>query len=183
MTVVYLAGKMGSGNGACDCDYRHKRPHEWAEHDHGCGSIFSEGNWRHDILEGTQPTLGATTTFGGGYVYGGPWFIDRSNHGLEIEHVADRCLSWVRKSDAVFAWIGALDAHGTFAEIGYAKALGKPVFVAFDRARISDDLERELWFIRELADEHCAVRRTTIGWAVFTHWLGARKAAVYGARW
>ena len=43
MTVFIWPGKMGSGNGACDCDYRHKRPHEWAEHDHGCGSIFSEG--------------------------------------------------------------------------------------------------------------------------------------------
>ena len=107
MTVVYLAGKMGSGNGACDCDYRHKRPHEWAEHDHGCRSIFSEGNWRHDILEGTQPTLEQLRPSAAD-TYGGPWFIDRSNHGLEIEHVADRRLSWVRKSDAVFAWIGAL---------------------------------------------------------------------------
>lgn len=184
MTVVYLAGKMGSGNGACDCGYAESRPHDWIEHEHGCGTGFSEGNWRLDIV-GEQPILGRITTFRSGYTYGGPWYIDRSNHGLEIDHVAGRCMGWVRDSGAVFAWISALDAHGTFAEIGYAKALGKPLFVAFDRDRISEDQEREVWFIRQLADEHCSVRNAGTAFAIFTHWLAARNAArlTYGSRW
>ena len=71
----------------------------------------------------------------------------------------------VRKSDAVFA--GSARLMRTAHLLRSPMQSPRQASVRGVRpCAISDDLERELWFIRELADEHCAVRRTTIGWAV-----------------
>ena len=52
------------------------------------------------------------------------------------------CMSWIASADFVFAWIDASDAHGTYWELGYAHAIGKPIFVAYP----SESLAREVWF-------------------------------------
>lgn len=185
MTTIYFAGKMGSGMGDCDCEARDAcHPHCEPEHAHKCASSYTEQNWRYDIVE-KIPNMGQKVVMRSGYVFGGPWFVDTDNHDMDADHVAGRCLQWIDQSDAVFAWITTLDAYGTLAEMGYAKALKKPVYAAFDRGNISDADERELWFIRQLADGFCAVRNARTAFAIFTHWLNARNAPVlaYGSRW
>lgn len=189
MTTIYLAGKMGGGQSdICDCGrevscHPHCQP-DHVEHAHNCGAIYEEDNWRRHVL-GKIPLMNERCTFSRGYVFGGPWFIDNHNHGMDADHVATQCLGWVTHSNAVFAWITSLDAHGTYAEMGYAKGLGKPVFAAFDRDSLNDHQIRELWFIKQLADDSCVVRNPRTAFAIFTHWLAARNTVslTYGNRW
>ncbi len=182
MTTIYLAGKMGSRWGQCDCGAERCHPHCEPDHGHKCGSEYRELNWRHDLLR-VVPSMNERVAFARGYSFGGPWFVDNHNHDMDAEHIADRCMEWIKRSDAVFAWISSLDAHGTFAEMGYAAALRKPVFAAFDRDSVDPGDERELWFIRQLADGRCSVRGVRTAFAIFTHWLAAPQAPAYGPRW
>lgn len=105
----------------------------------------------------------------GGFVYVGPFFIGGDHgmahgphsHGLLGGHepdqcfsnegfyspitrvgIARHCLTWIDEADLVFAWIDSPDAYGSLVEIGYARAIGRPVFVAF----ASEALLRNLWF-------------------------------------
>ena len=183
MTTVYLAGKMGRRVPACDCGVEGCHNHCEPEHAHKCGSTYQEANWRTDVLSQT-PEMGHRVKFMGGYTFGGPWYVDQSNHDSDAEHVARVCFGWLAASNVVFAWITSMDAHGTFAELGYAKARGIPIFVAFDRDEIDQDDERELWFIRQMADGTCSVRGVNWAFAIFTHWLLSRRsevARVFGA--
>jgi nucleoside 2-deoxyribosyltransferase len=50
-------------------------------------------------------------------------------------------LAGMKECDVVFAWIESKDCYGTLVEIGYANALGKPVFIA-----CKDEPDSELWF-------------------------------------
>lgn len=83
------------------------------------------------------------------------------------ELVVRRCLEGIDQCDILFAWINTLDCYGTIAEIGYASAKGKVIFIG-----ISRDLEipnsvflepsrkhngclessHDLWFVESLAD-------------------------------
>ena len=112
-----------------------------------------------------------------GFTFGGPWFVDTTNHDVDAEHITTDCLAWIDESHCFFAWISTLDGYGTLAELGYAKARGKPIFVAFDRASLTHVDIAELWFIRRLADEYCVVDSANSAFAIFTHWLYARRQA------
>jgi very-short-patch-repair endonuclease len=65
------------------------------------------------------------------------WGID-STH----DRVRSICLKAIDNSDVVFAWLEP-DAYGTVAEIGYAYAKGKRIFVAGPGAHSTSDL----WFV------------------------------------
>lgn len=60
--------------------------------------------------------------------------------------IVELCQHWIEECDAVFVWLDSTDAYATFAEIGYAVALGKPVFL-YEPLPARDDW----WFIRRLA--------------------------------
>lgn len=106
-----------------------------------------------------------------GFVYTGPFFVaddhgcahgptshgavgvmwDEVVEGRPIDLKPQRAaahrnaLRGIRQATAVFAWLGgddALTAYGTFSEIGYAAALGTPVYIGTDRP-----LDPELWFV------------------------------------
>ena len=69
-------------------------------------------------------------------------------HGSTYERrqeVRKRCYEAISHSDLVFAWIDSPTAHGTIAEITYARAKGKLVVVAFP----THELAEEMWFINE----------------------------------
>lgn len=91
--------------------------------DHGCGHKFDHG-WTG--LGGT----GAECCY-------------RSNGMGEIR---DLCLQAIRDADLIFAWIDTQDCFGTIAELGYARALHKKIFVA------GPEMFREMWFAYSLAD-------------------------------
>lgn len=60
-------------------------------------------------------------------------------------HVA--CCYQIKKSDCVFAYIDSLECYGTFAEIGYAYAKGKKIYILYS----TPALQKELWFISQMA--------------------------------
>lgn len=57
-----------------------------------------------------------------------------------------RCLGAIRRADLVFAWVDAMDAFGTFAELGYARGIGVPVGLAAPAPFPPD-----LWFPRVMS--------------------------------
>jgi len=61
--------------------------------------------------------------------------------------VANMALKNIEACDMFFAWLDTDDAHGTHVEIGYAKALGKPIYLAGYQ---KDD---DLWFVYKMSDE------------------------------
>lgn len=108
-----------------------------------------------------------------GLDYTGPYFIE-DGHGCTFgpgEHgagavesdgrkseVVKWCLDAIRRSDIVFVWIDDTTCYGTLVEIGYAKALGKKIWIAGPDLS-SRDVDKygnplnELWFAHKLADE------------------------------
>lgn len=57
------------------------------------------------------------------------------------DQIVSLCLDAIKRADIIFAWVDSLSAYGTIAEIGYAKALGKEVFIA------GPESYDDLWFI------------------------------------
>jgi len=92
------------------------------------------------------------------------------SHGLS--YVADDCLSAIRKADLVFAWLDSRDAHGTYAEIGIARALGKIIVVS------GPVYMPELWFIYALCHQrlHAETPRVALHKSIWDwrHYLYAR---------
>lgn len=66
-------------------------------------------------------------------------YFDRSE-------VFDICKSQIDKAEIVFAYINCRDCYGTIAEIGYAYAAGKDIFILFDDHTIEDDM----WFVAKM---------------------------------
>lgn len=79
------------------------------------------------------------TTHGAGYGCGGgsdlDWWVrnkTRAHNYLGRRGlVSSMCLEAIRESDIVFAWIDSDTAYGTIAEIGYAHALGKEIWIGY----------------------------------------------------
>jgi hypothetical protein len=152
--VVYLAGKIGKN------DWRHELVEELRSY--GSNELYEDPTKEWPILP---------NAIEGGFSYSGPFFIacdhgcshGENTHGYdegclgpafydEIKrrdntqrkvHIAEQCRKALERSDYVFAWIDDLTAYGTLFELGYAKALGKKIFLAIPE-HFHD--ERELWF-------------------------------------
>lgn len=61
--------------------------------------------------------------------------------------VLSNCLAQIQKCDVFYARIDSPTAYGTFAEIGYAYALGKPVYLDIRDTGIAPDL----WFMLRMS--------------------------------
>jgi hypothetical protein len=72
--------------------------------------------------------------------------------GRMAPEVVRLCLEAIGKADVLFAWVDQLDCYGTVSEIGYAKALGKRVWIRGPR------VFRDMWFLYEMAGNANAVR-------------------------
>lgn len=100
------------------------------------------------------------------YDYAGPYFIGcdhgcyhgRDSHGytdngcsswgrFEREQVLTLCKNAIQKCDIFFAWVETGDCYGTIAEIGYASALGKQIYIAGPN-KIDD-----MWFVYQMANQ------------------------------
>lgn len=73
------------------------------------------------------------------------------SHGANAKYfrksVNVNCLHAIERADLLFAWLDDNTAYGTLAEIGYAKGLGKTVWVAAPQE------DADLWFARTMADD------------------------------
>lgn len=100
---------------------------------------------------------------------------------FEPRDVFLNCLSEIESCDTLFAWIDSLDCYGTLAEIGYAKALGKDIFIGIDeklsipKAQFNDTYKphninqsHDLWFVEMMAKKSCRASAPDIA---FNHLL------------
>lgn len=65
---------------------------------------------------------------------------------LNMSQVNSLCLNLIAANPRFFAHIDRLDCYGTLSEIGYAAALGKPIFITIDE-RLGESRIRDLWFM------------------------------------
>lgn len=133
---AYLAGKIKS-----DKDYGFDN---WREAVADKGYL---GN-KHEFHSAFYSEHQSSILFRHDFAYRGPFFSD--NHGGYIEH--KRALKQIANCDVFFAWINSSDAFGSFAEIGFAHAKGKKIYIGYDKSINHKDM----WFLSEMADNHGA---------------------------
>lgn len=136
----------------------------------GCPLPVLDGDTFEDHAEAGRPPL---IKLDAGFSYAGPYYQDLcGGHGVDNERLevvdhacgADRdvkahdprtvprgriysmCVRGLEQSTHVFAWIDSPTAYGTFAELGMAALLGKPVYAAFSRDAELLDMADDLWF-------------------------------------
>lgn len=173
---VYLAGKIRPE------DWRYRLVTEPSRlslptDDCGTGIFHRDALFRDSTLDDPWPVL--ENALFGTLDYVGPYFIscshgcfngknshgigadleeyDDSNHGASLgfpmqEWVVARCQEAIRQADLVIAWIDDPSCYGTLVELGYAKALGKMIWIAGPRQY------EELWFVYHMADELCLMQ-------------------------
>jgi len=153
---VYLAGKIS--------------PNDWRTEISTCVEVETGGICGEDSLPREWPvSYGAIS---GAHHYVGPYFVSCDHqcfHGSQTHGAATRydldavsdeqdwqlrwyqhqklsilCRKAIALCDMFFAWIDSEDAYGTIAEIGYAAALDKPIYLAGPREF------KDLWFIYHL---------------------------------
>jgi len=146
--------------------------------DHGCWhSMEGEPGLNHGIVNPWAPGKDLTFPEGGPIHAGREWLsvfqqktdCPSGSNGLSKRQAVERCLFQIRMCDALYAYIDELDCYGTISEIGYAYALGIPVYIVFDNklknaCDVYEDfsghgeyqVERnDFWFIAEMATK-CA---------------------------
>lgn len=101
-------------------------------------------DWRNCLVTANAPevwTPGIEMPMIGNQICVGPYLSERG-HGEQghaqsakghAEGIVDLCLSSIDRADAVFVWWNGSETVGTLVEVGYAKAKGKPIFVASPR--------------------------------------------------
>lgn len=188
MKKVYLAGKIDH--------------HDWR---HDFFDIRSASGEEYDapipLEEEKWRTLPQETN--GNLLYAGPFFIacdhgcahGRSNHGRGIYNngcipyanspttTLERCKFWIKNADYMFVWLNDMTAFGTLAEIGFAHALGKPIFIGipFEYSYYVDDhevnepdflIKKDMWFALEMADKVVEVNNHKEAWELFKVYYG-----------
>lgn len=75
-----------------------------------------------------------------------PVYCCATSEGLPPDRTVAACLGAIDLADVVFAWIDSPDCYGTIAEIGYARAARKRIWIA-GPATFPD-----MWFVYKMAD-------------------------------
>jgi len=119
--------------------------------------------WRQDIFGESNHAIPGQTK-DGRFIYAGPTITE--DHGQATEGLADDCLEEVAKSDVVFVWIDNYDTLGTIAEVGAAKALEIPIFIAFADEKLSS----HFYFVRQLSTVSVIAPTAVAGWRYFKNW-------------
>lgn len=176
-TNIYLAGKIAKNGWRHEIASRiNLGQTDWAVDAMG-GEIGRE--W--DVIPNALgPFLDLTGPFFVGCDHGcahGP-----GSHGItggcilsdaQEEETVKLCLDAIDRSDVVFAWIDEPDAYGTLVELGYAKAKGKRVIVAFPpetwvRGEDTDldipEPRHDMWFLHTMADVTVAEVSASAAW-------------------
>jgi nucleoside 2-deoxyribosyltransferase len=94
-------------------------------------------------------------------------------HGSDLngeQEVVASCREGIEDADCVFCWVDSLDCYGTLLEVGYARARGKRVVLAFHPSTLArlrakagreyleplgngdDPPEHAMWFVEEFAE-------------------------------
>ncbi len=114
----------------------------------------------HGCFHGARHGCGSTSGCAGSYNIDTFNYIEVTNDGQSEGNIFNRCKEQIRSCDAVVANITKPDCYGTYFELGYAAALGKPIFLycPIVLGRITRDSEHgndlsgdDLWFIKQSA--------------------------------
>lgn len=165
---VYLAGKFSTDN-PDNKNWRSAIVHQYEN-----GAVFCSrmDRWFNEIT-GPFPASSASghdfvipcthSLFGYGHRD-----YSLSTGVLDPKAVFDLCMDAISRCTVFFAWIDSLDCYGTLAEIGYAKALGKKIYIGIDEkleipwASINDSTmehggdfveQDDLWFVKRMANK------------------------------
>jgi|WetSurMetagenome_2_1015567.scaffolds.fasta_scaffold205682_2 hypothetical protein len=179
---IYLAGKIA--------------PNDWrntllAKPDRRAGGLMGQFEPEWPIWEDVLI---------GGHDYCGPFFVacdhacghGASSHGVGLQgngvavcidsmnseasmptraRVVRAAISAIRSCHTLFAWIDSLDAYGTIAEIGVARAFNRRIVVAFPNTLTIDDL----WFPIEMSGRRPIVADSAK--AAYAMWLRESRTA------
>lgn len=85
---------------------------------------IGRSDWRHSIFRYPGKAEAAR-----GFIYNDPFFGTGEREALKRD-----AFERIGGSDFMFVWIDSPDAFGTLVEIGYAEALGIPIFIGFSTA-------------------------------------------------
>ena len=131
---IYLAGKISKSDWRQSLlpkhilERRDKTVSHWewpTQH-----SVFKTGKAAHDYV---GPYFMSDAMSDGSPTHGAVDDCTDRPHMLALwsgqPRVAELCFEAVRKADFVFAWIDGFGAYGTCAEIDYAAALGKQIYI------------------------------------------------------
>jgi hypothetical protein len=84
--------------------------------------------------------------------------------GMARPDVVQRCFSAIESATHIFAWIDDPTAYGSLVEIGYARGIGKPVHLYFQR-----DVDLiGLWFAAHVTTSFTKVANVAEAWADFS---------------
>lgn len=134
--------------------------------DHGC--------WhKAGAMHGTIPTRQTGSTMYGGdlvniIVKSGECPNDAAvGHMPPTTEAVKKCLDQILSSDAVHVYLNSLDCYGTIAEIGYASAIGKPIFMVLDSAMKHDgvicrDYDQEFYPSETPVSVHLSITKNNI---------------------
>jgi nucleoside 2-deoxyribosyltransferase len=86
-----------------------------------------------------------------------------------MSDVFSRSLDGLKRADIVFVWLDDYEAHGSGVEIGYARGLGKPIFLTH-APHIAP--KGELWFAFEAATQIKSFESAREAYAWFLQLVG-----------
>lgn len=112
------------------------------------GGKISKDDWRSELLTDDK--------IFGWFGYSGPTYQEK----MMIEHdrdnseeIYDSCIDGINDCDIFFAWLNAVDHHATLSEIGYAKGIGKRLWLGVNNS-FNELLGDDYWFIYKMADNY-----------------------------
>lgn len=133
----------------------------WSPNDHGCNVI--------SFLEDPPDYFTPIPE---------PERLDLWNTNCEL--VRRLALDAIRRCDVLFAWVDTLDCFGTLAEIGYAHAMGRRIWVG-SPPEFSDSY-RHLWFAVCMAEWHSHASSPLDAFSRAVAWDAARSQMNANAR-
>ncbi|MET8993743.1 hypothetical protein [Amycolatopsis sp. NPDC004169] len=85
--------------------------------------------------------------------------------GLSRPDVVKRCLTAIEQATHVFAWIDKGDAYGSLVELGFARGLGKQIYLY-----LAEDLaeEEDMWFAGQISSFTGRAKTAHAAWEDFT---------------
>lgn len=151
-------------------------------HSHGFGAL----HWPDCGPGNSEEDFAAIANREYGYGLAGDWAKTR-------EIIQRSCLAWLRSSDVIFAWIEQYDAYGTLVELGYAAALGIPIYLAFDLLYdgprgpdAPSSTWNDLWFVEQTATTCDMLGDAGTAWESFVGWWATHERPTNGTgrrRW
>ncbi len=112
--------------------------------DHGC--YHKQGS--HGLLDWAGVCGGSADDLPECEHYNHSFGCANITRGLKPHQATNRCMEQIRECDAVHAYLDTVSCYGTLAELGYASALGKPIYIYYKAN--AQNWQKHFWFIFNL---------------------------------